>query len=124
MTKLQTPCVVCKTSIYIADNASRETALCTSCRRQGKAPKKRARRCTKCKTEITPGNASLRPSLCLACYAKTIEAELARAKAELEREKRKTIAALSARDDDYLAATDTSAFGGFPWGSATTNPLI
>lgn len=125
MSKFQTPCVVCKDLIYVPANADPEKAVCVSCKRQGKAPKKESLgRCSKCNIKLTKSRISTKPKMCAFCFAKAVKAEQdeqARREQEAKREAVVPVAVYGA-DDDMLVP-DTALFGGFPWHHANVNPV-
>lgn len=117
MSKIQTPCVVCNDIIYVSVNMGPEAAVCVSCKRQGKAPKKeRIGRCSKCKIKLTEDRISPRPEFCLFCYGRMIKVE----QEQEARAKDITPAAVCEANDD-MPVTDT--FGGFPWLHANVCPV-
>lgn len=121
MSKLQTPCIVCKTTIYASVKMGPEAAVCVSCKRQGKAPKKeRLGRCSKCKIKLTDDRISLRPGLCLFCYGRMIKAEQEQ---EAAAAAKAIIPVAACGDVDDMEITDTALFGGFPWLHANVCPV-
>lgn len=119
MDRVQTPCIVCKAIIYASDNRP-ESAVCASCKRLGKAPKKeRFGKCSKCKINITKDRISLRPGLCLFCYGRMIQSEQEQEAAAAA----KAIMPAVVCETGDIAVTGTVMFGDFPWQHANVCPV-